>query len=150
MLVYLYEHYWRPDAFPEIGQLTRKLGAAGFEQQEITEALAWVGGLKQAMSNGPDGPSLGRVSSMRVFAQAELDSLDDDALACLRFLEQSAMLPPILREMVLDRVVALPIQPVSLDDLRVIILMVFWSVGEEPGALVMDELHASVGPRVWH
>jgi Smg protein len=31
-------------------------------------------------------------------------------------------------------------EPLSLDDFKIIVLMVYWSLGEEPDALVLDEL----------
>jgi Smg protein len=149
VLVYLYEHYWRPDAFPEANQLARKLGAAGFEAGEIASALEWMDGLTKAANAVIEGAALGD-STSRVFAQCELDSLDPGALQLLQYLERSGMLTSVRREMVLDRVAALPEQPVSVDDMKVIILMVFWSVGQEPNALVMDELFAAEGERVLH
>jgi Smg protein len=148
VLVYLYEHYWRLDAFPETDQLTRKLAAVGFEAQEIAEALLWLDGLSVTASVS-HGLALGDTSS-RVFAQYELDCLDEDALGFLQFLEFSGVLTPARREMVLDRVAASPEQPVSLDDLKVIVLMVYWSTGQEPDALVLDELFAEEGERVLH
>ena len=45
-----------------------------------------------------------------------------------------------MREIVLDRAMAVPGHPMSLDDLKIIVLMVYWSVGLEPDALVLDEL----------
>jgi Smg protein len=45
---------------------------------------------------------------------------------------------------VLDRAKAVGSGPIALEDLKVIVLMVFWSLGEEPDALVLDELF--VGP----
>lgn len=149
VLVYLYEHYWRPDAFPEAEQLARKLSAVGFEPQEISEALAWLDGLTQSIATTPELSPVGDASS-RVFAQYELDSLEDDALTFLQFMESSGMLTPVRREMVLDRVAASPDQPVSLDDLKVIVLMVFWSSGQEPDAMVLDELFAEEGERTLH
>ena len=50
------------------------------------------------------------------------------------------MLPPQLREIVIDRAMAVQGQPMALDDLKIIILMVYWSMGVEPDALVLDEL----------
>lgn len=47
VLVYLYENYWRPDACPDHGQLSRKLSAVGFETDEIQEALNWLDGLAE-------------------------------------------------------------------------------------------------------
>ena len=47
ILVYLFESYIHADACPEPDQLTRKLSAAGFEQEEISEALEWLNGLRR-------------------------------------------------------------------------------------------------------
>ena len=55
------------------------------------------------------------------------------------FLESAGVLPPPMREIVLDRAMAVP-APITLDDLKLIVLMVYWRFGEEPDALVLDEL----------
>ena len=56
------------------------------------------------------------------------------------FLESSGVLPAAMREIVIDRAMAAPGDPVSIDDLKIIVLMVYWSFGQEPDALVLDEL----------
>ena len=45
VLVYVYENYWQGDACPELHRLSRKLSAAGFDAEEIQEALVWQDGL---------------------------------------------------------------------------------------------------------
>jgi Smg protein len=45
---------------------------------------------------------------------------------------------------------AAPGGPVDLDDLKLIILMVFWGFGLEPDPLVLDELCDDVSERVAH
>ena len=45
-----------------------------------------------------------------------------------------------MREIVLDLAMAIPCHPMDLDDLKIIVLMVYWSIGLEPDALVLDEL----------
>ena len=45
-----------------------------------------------------------------------------------------------MREIVVDRAMAVAGEPLSLDDLKIIVLMVYWSLGQEPDALVLDEL----------
>lgn len=147
VLVYLYEHYWRPDAFPETDLLARKLSAVGFEEDEITEALTWLDGLAQAASTAPLHPVS---DSVRVFAQMEIDHAGPEALGFIQFLESAGVLTAALREMILDRVLAIPGGPVELDDLKVIVLMVLWSAGEEPDALILDELFTEEGERVVH
>jgi Smg protein len=60
------------------------------------------------------------------------------------------VLPPTMREMVLDRANAVGNGPIELDDLKIIVLMVFWSLGEEPDALILDELFVAPAERVVH
>ena len=50
-----------------------------------------------------------------------------------------------MREMVIDRATAIGNGPIELDDLKIIVLMVFWSLGEEPDALILDELFVDDG-----
>ncbi len=147
VLVYLYEHYWRPDAFPEADLLTRKLSAVGFEAEEISEALTWLEGLTQAASTEPIQP---QSSSVRIYSSVELEHMGPEALGFLQFLESAGVLSASQREMILDRMLAISGAPVSLEDLKVIVLMVFWSMGEEPDALILDELFAEEGERVIH
>jgi Smg protein len=66
--------------------------------------------------------------------------LGAQSLGFVSFLESSGVLPPHMREIVVDRAMAAPGDPVTLDDLKIIVLMVYWSFGEEPDALVLDEL----------
>jgi len=40
--------------------------------------------------------------------------------------------------------------PLDLDDMKIIILMVFWSLGEEPDALILDELFVAPEERLIH
>jgi Smg protein len=147
VLAYLYETYWRPDACPESGQLVKKLAAVGFEADEISDALAWLDGLQAVRANVAHQPAQG---AMRVFVEQELELLGPQALGFLHFLEGAGVLTPALREVVLDRVLAVPRGPVSLDDFKVLLLLVFWSFGEEPDALILDELFVDDVDRVVH
>ena len=51
---------------------------------------------------------------------------------------------------VIDRASAIPGGPLDLEDLKIIVLMVFWSLGEEPDALILDELFVDVEDRLIH
>jgi Smg protein len=147
VLVYLYENYWRPDACPDHQQLSRKLSAVGFESDEIQEALRWLDGL--ATSAGGSVAEQ-RSDSLRVYNEVERDLLGEDCIAFVSFLESAGVLPPEMREMVIDRATAVGDGPIELDDLKVIVLMVFWSLGEEPDALILDELFVDPEDRLIH
>lgn len=147
VLVYVYEHYWRPDACPEAGLLARKLSAVGFEEEEISDALAWLDGLRSASTAPLIAP---QEASARVLTEAEVERLGSDSIAFLFFLESSGMLTGGLREVILDRAMAVPRGAMSLDDFKVLVLLVFWSRGEEPDSLVFDELFADEDGRIVH
>ena len=160
VLVYVYENYWRGSACPELDRLHRKLSAAGFEADEIQQALKWLDGLNLAAfesRNALDGErhikliaSTPSNRSMRIFSVAEQDHLGAECLGFIIFLADSGVLPDAMREIVVDRAMAIPEDMVSLDDLKIIILMVFWSFGEEPDALVLDELCDDPQARLAH
>lgn len=147
VLVYVYENYWRPDACPDRAQLQRKLSAVGFESAEIQEALRWLGGLA---TSADVGVGRQRSDSLRVYTGAERDRLGLDSIAFISFLESAGVLPPAMREIVIDRASAAGESPLALDDLKVIVLMVFWSLGEEPDALILDELFVAPEERLIH
>ena len=158
VLVFVYENYWRGDACPELQQLGRKLSAQGFDAAEIHDALVWLDGLSLfAQSAGAGGepteaPVLLAQSpwSMRVYSAKEQTHLGAQCLGFVSFLESAGVLPAFMREIVIDRAMAVTGEPVSVDDLKVIVLMVYWSFGKEPDALVLDELCDSVEHRLPH
>ena len=161
VLVYVYENYWQGDACPELPQLGRKLTAVGFEADEIEAALIWLDGLNTAAQSTqiylpavdvvePDSLQAQSPGSMRAYSVAEQEQLGSQALGFVSFLESSGVLPPQMREIVIDRAMAVSDSPVELDDLKIIVLMVYWSFGQEPDALVLDELCDDATDRIGH
>jgi len=147
VLVYLYENYWRPDACPEHEQLTRKLSSVGFESEEIEDALTWLDGVAAAAEAGV---GVQQPDSVRIYVASELEHLGEPSIGFITFLESAGVLPPHMREMVIDRASAIPGGPLDLEDLKIIVLMVFWSLGEEPDALILDELFVAEEDRLIH
>jgi Smg protein len=152
VLVYLYENYWRPDACPEPKQLSRKLSAVGFEAEEINDALKWLDGLAHTAEGGTE--ELARLQpqagSVRIYTAHEREVLGDESIGFIAFLESAGVMAPAMREMVIDRALAVGSGRIELEDLKIIVLMVFWSLGEEPDALVLDELFVDSEDRVIH
>jgi len=147
VLVYLYENYWRPDACPEPAQLQRKLTAVGFERDELQEALNWLDGLAAHAQAGTEPL---RTTSVRVYTADEQNHLGEASVAFISFLTSAGVLSPALREVVIDRAMATAEAPMPLEDLKIIVLMVFWSLGEEPDALILDELFVDPEDRLIH
>jgi Smg protein len=147
VLVYLYENYWRPDACPDHDQLSKKLTAVGFESDEIEDALSWLDGLADAAQSYEGTQS---IKSMRVYTPYEQEHLGESSIGFISFLESAGVLNPAMREIVVDRAMAAEGSPITLEDLKIMVLMVFWSLGEEPDALILDELFVDVADRLIH
>ncbi len=153
VLVFVYENYWRGDACPELSQLGRKLSAVGFDDEEIEQALHWLDGLNltaQASAVLPPNALPQSPGSLRVYCAEEQDHLGAQCLGFVSFLESSGVLPAFMREIVIDRAMAAPGNPVAIDDLKIIVMMVYWRFGEEPDSLVLDELCDDTEGRLAH
>lgn len=137
ILVYLFENYL-PDACPEPTVLARKLSAAGFEEDEISEALTWLEGLDRTNAVLLSLRSQG--DGLRVFDAEEEARLPIECRGFLVFLEQAGTLDSELREMVIERALALPDREVSLSKLKAIVLVVLWRRQHEFDALILEEL----------
>lgn len=151
ILVYLYETYYRPDACPEPEALARKLSAVGFDDVEITEALDWLTGLTEmAAAEQVDTASS---TGIRYYVRQETDVLGSEAIGFITFLEFAGVLGPVQREIVIERALALDESPVTLGKLKIIVLMLLWSQGKEPDALMFDDLFGAddeQAPRLLH
>jgi Smg protein len=151
ILVYLYETYYRPDACPEPAALARKLSAVGFDDVEISEAIVWLTDLTEMA--GADTASSFESSGTRFYIELEVDALGSAAVGFIQFLESARVLSPVQREIVIERALALEESPVTLGKLKIIVLMLLWSQGKEPDALMFDDLFGSddeQAPRLLH
>jgi Smg protein len=153
VLVYLYETYYRPDACPDSEALVKKLSAVGFEAEEISKALGWLTDLAEA-TNVYSNPQQAAFSfGMRIYAPQEMDVLGTETVGFLQFLESAKVIDPMQREIIIERALAASDPQVSLDKIKVIVLMVLWSQGKEPDALIFDELFSDdedEEPRLLH
>jgi Smg protein len=142
VLVYLYETYYRPDACPDSEVLVKKLSAVGFEEEEISKALGWLTDLAES-TNECSSRHLQQVPSeigFRIYAGRELEVLGSAAIGFIHFLESAKVISPLQREVLIERALAASESQISLDKLKVIVLMVLWSQGKEPDSLIFDEL----------
>ena len=139
VLVYLFETYLHAEACPAPEQLARRLSAAGFDEDEISEALEWLSDLNQAVGGAVEAarPSEG---ALRLFSAEELDKLGAEGVGFLMFLDASGVLEASARELIIDRLMALPDNPVTVGRLKVVVLMVLWKQAIPMDSLLLDEL----------
>lgn len=139
ILVYLFESYIHADACPESDQLARKLSAAGFEDEEITEALEWLAGLRR-LAQTTHVSAVPATGSIRLYADEELSRLNAECRGFLAFLESAGVLDAAARELIIERAMALDNFSINLNRLKVIVLMVLWQREEPVDTLIIDEL----------
>ena len=139
ILVYLFENYYTPQACPKADVLAHKLAAVGFEHEDIDEALGWLHGLAQSTERfAPLEESAG--TSLRAYSEEEYQTLGSEAIGFITFLENSGVLRPALREILIERAQATDETPVPLECMRIIALMVLWSQETEVDHLLLEEL----------
>ncbi len=139
ILVYLFENYYQMEARPDHETLARKLHAAGFENEDIYDALDWLNGLATPQDDSL-AESLDARPSFRGFTPAEIAKMTTESRGFLAFLESARVLTPRLRELILERAMALPGEMVGLEKMKVIVLMVLWTRRGSVDALILDEL----------
>jgi len=139
VLVYLFENYYQADGYPDQDTLSRKLHVAGFENDDISEALNWLNGLARSNDDHPPG-TLEKSASIRAYTDAELEKLSTEGRGFIVFLESAQVLSPVLREVILEQAMALPEDVVGIAKLKVITLMVLWARKGSVDALILDEL----------
>src|SRR5438094_1879482 len=147
VLVYLFENCQQAEVSDDRERVARKLSAAGFEHSDISEALHWLAGVARA----PRGASVtlpDSRASFRAFAPRELAKLDAECRGFVITLEQSGILTPQTREVVLERSLAASGHALSLDQLKLIVLMVLWNQQTPTSQLVAEDLFSAAHSRL--
>ena len=131
VLMYIFSTYADQDEhLPEDRDgICTDLTAAGFEPLEIDKAFEWLDGLAEADDSQGITHS---VYSTRIFADQERIRIDKQAQGFLHFLEHSGVLTPQLREMVINRVMALDTETeVDIEELKWVVMMVLFNSSDE-------------------
>ena len=139
VLVYLYENYGAFEACPDAAALGRSLADAGFDDDEIREALSWLQGLARIVED-TDTLALERSTGMRIYTAAETEQLGAPAIGFLTYLDSAAQLSAQQREIVIERALAIDEAPLTIATVKIIVLMVLWSHSADVDFLLLEEL----------
>jgi Smg protein len=153
VLMYIFSSYADQDEnLPEDRDgIDADLCAAGFDRLEIDKAFDWLDGLTEA---GETAGSEQSAMATRVLASEERERLDYNAQGFLLFLEQSGVLTPRLREMVINRVMALESDTqVDIEELKWVVMMVLFNSSDEQDESTLmhyEDIVFSEQPAVFH
>jgi Smg protein len=147
VLVYVFENCKQTEVADDSERVAKKLSAAGFEDSDISEALHWLAGVQRAPQAGLDKlPDARR--SFRAFATRELSKLDAQCRGFLMTLEHSGILDPQTRELVIERSLAASGEVLTLEQLKLIVLMVLWNQQTPTSRLVAEDIFSAPHTRM--
>jgi Smg protein len=141
VLMYLFETYVEAEEDPEPDQneLRTELARAGFGDVEIERALEWLDGL----TNQQESLDYGKQTAhgTRIFNDFEHERLDVSCRGYITYLEQIAILSPLQREILVDRLLALEATDIDVEQIKWVVLMVLFSQpGQELAYARMEDL----------
>lgn len=140
VLMFLFEEYLGEDnnVMDERDHMQTRLEEVGFDNREIDQAFDWLEDLATMRDDKDFAPV--QQNSIRIFSEEEKDVLNEDCIGFIMYLEQSSILTPVTRELVLDRVIALD-NPLNMEQLKWIVMIVLHThPGEENAFAWMESL----------
>ena len=140
VLMYLFENYTHIE-FTDTGNqdaLKEELSGAGFPEEEVKHAFEWLDTLaerRQQLS------LFGSAGVVRVYSRQELARLSTDCRGFLVYLEQLGLLTPGLRELAIDRLMAIE-EEIDLEKVKWVLLLVLMQQPGSEGAY--EQMHELV------
>lgn len=147
VLMFLFERYLDDDEPNETRRVTderdsiqRRLEEMGFHNREINQAFDWLEDLAELQAELETEQQFAPINdnSTRIYSDHEKKLIGLESIGFLHFLEQTSVLTPVIRELILDRVVALG-HPLDAEQLKWIIMIVLHSHPGEENALALME-----------
>jgi Smg protein len=146
VLVFVFENCQQADLAYDRDRVAQKLSAAGFEDGDISEALHWLAGMSLTPQVREPLPDSRR--TFRAYAPRELVKLDAQCRGFLMTLEHSGILNAETRELVIERALAASGDALSLEQLKLVVLMVLWNQQTPTSRLVAEELFTAPHTRL--
>ena len=138
VLIYIFEHYAEDDSevLDDHDRLKVLLREAGFEPTTVRRALDW---LDELAANAPD------------LDAEEQFRLDATCRGFLHYLETNGVLEFASRELIIDRVMALDVKSIDVEQLKWVVLMVLFNLpGYENAYFSMEDIVNDGAHGVYH
>jgi len=142
ILMYLFDNYFEDyyEMNTDQESLKFELVQAGFGDVQVDKAFNWLDGLtlqKDFIQTG----TMAANRTLRLFTEAETEKLDTECRGFILFLEHSGVLDAVDREVVIDRLMALESNDISLQQLKWVVLMVLLNQpGKEAAFTWMEDI----------
>ena len=143
VLMFLFERYLDDEELNETSSVTDKrdsilirLEEMGFHNKDINQAFDWL----EDLADIPENQQITALkeTSSRIYSEQEKKLIGIESIGFLHFLEQTNILTPVTRELILDRVAALG-HPLDAEQLKWIIMIVLHTQPGEADTLALLE-----------
>jgi Smg protein len=134
VLMYLFQNYMDGEfeSEPDRESLHVELLEAGFPPVEVNKAFDWLDDLAARSELPETGPQTAR--SIRLYTEEEMHKLDVECRGFLLFLEQAGIVTPAVRELIVERTMALESSEIDIERLKWLIMMVLFNQPGQEGA----------------
>lgn len=135
VLMYLFENYIDNDVrlISDQNLIGVELAKAGFNSMEIEQAMSWLQGFLQQQAY--QGITTHNEHNFRVFNEEESNRLNLEAQGLLANLEQMNVITPRIREVIIDRLMALDYEIIEPVDVKWVVMMVLFHQKDSKAAL---------------
>ncbi|WP_037586519.1 DUF494 family protein [Stenoxybacter acetivorans] len=142
VIAFLIEHFQDFDACPPRADLGELLEEVGFDDDEISDTLWFVEALQHEALISDD--VLNQSTAMRIYTADETEALPSEVRGLLHFLQENGALNPEQREFVVDALMNLPDEDITVEHAKVLALLVLWAHKSELPILIGEELMAAL------
>lgn len=134
VLTYMFEYLFEvaEEEVNEIDDITLKarLSDAGFEVARIDKALSWLENIATLQDGNIQLPSHSN-GGMRIYSNDEKSKLNVKSRGFLLFMENIGQIDANQREMIIDQIMSLNDDTLSLDDLKWVVMMVLGNSNDQ-------------------
>lgn len=125
VLAFLFENFLhRPIDLPShMDQIARELPKVGFKIDDVDGAIDWLDETLKS-SQYFKNPTLKASHGERLFSQLEMAKIDSEARGMIYSLEMNRLITPSVRELLIERAMALNTNSVGKEHMRWVILFV--------------------------
>lgn len=143
VLMYLFENYMEEGSefHPDQEALTAELAQAGFARYDIRKAFSWLEDLSIVRAHHARLPFRTDGAALRHYTPQECARLDVRCRGFLQLMETRGVIDAATRELIIDRVMALEVEEITLEELKWVMLMVLFNQpGQELAASLLEDL----------
>ncbi len=132
ILVFLFETYFA-NGFRDVDEKTfsEDLFKAGFTSGEINKAFDWFGALSKKQKEFARRPFYESQTGFRIYSEIERSRLSNESASFLFHLEQKGYIDVNTRELIMDMIILVDENDISLSDFKAIIGLIIFGCREK-------------------